>query len=608
MDAESETKNEVQGYPTWVDLQKDCVLCKAIDYAGPRVRLIRYLGPANQAEWTVPEEVQEVSFGAFFNLPELTKITFHASIEKVQEGAIVDLPNLKEFVLPAPTEGNEDKREVKYESPVLWDPKRLIVLAIANKAVAQDGTVTLPLEVKSIGTGALGGATDIVTLVIPKGLNTVEEGALARCSSIKEFKYRTEEQDEGLIKIKDGNKYLSSVKTVEGRTAETVHAVAAAAADGTVTIANPTGEIPLDIDEYAFSGFKGTYVALPSKLSDIKANAFEDSKVKNLDLRAATLDTVQLRHSAFDKAEEFRTIIVPAGATPTEEASICTTANDADFVFLVPSTEGTSPEVCKRPTYEGTVRGDVVEAPEAPDMDFGSGTCKATVVSPSDAALTLKGKSTIGCKTQLIDNTKVQGFTLAPGAKLTAHKALTIQTLTLEFENQGQGWQETGAPIVINTGATLTVEKVEGKLSGLLAKLPSAQWKDVPVDTTLVEGPGFTMDKCNEIVGNFAIKPDQETSIEFKAVCQDLSAGKLLAESPAKMVVSGTAPEPAPKPGPTEDGDDGDGNKEKDGLGGGAVAGIVIAVAVVVALVVGVATYLLVKKKNRVNQDNHASA
>ena len=252
-----------------------------------------YLNDVEVIELTIPSDVKQLNFAAFYGCTSLTKVIIHDGISVLEKSVFNKCTSLKEAVLPSNL--TEIKSYVFYECSSLSD---ISIPASVTKigAYAFSGCVALPVTDNiryadtylveavdknltagniKVGTRFIGGyafneCASMVSVTIPNSIIAIDPYTFRNCSSLTSVTIPNGVPEIGEYTF-DGCSSLSSVTIPNSVTSIGKYAFRGCSSLTSVTI--PNGVI--SIENYVFYGCSSlTSVTIPNSVTSIGNGAF----------------------------------------------------------------------------------------------------------------------------------------------------------------------------------------------------------------------------------------------------------------------------------------------------------------------------------------------
>lgn len=223
----------------------------------------------------------------FSTCKKLTKLRIPASVERIEEGALSDIDNLKEFIV--------DSANSQYCSygGNLYDKSKSVLLARPAGKTAT--TFTVPTSVKRIGKRAFYYSIYLKEVIIPEGVNEIGYEAFASCVGITRYQFPKK------MAVIEGGAFRNN--------------------QSLRTMILPEGIKVLEEGTFVCSNLKN--LVLPDSLEIICERTFEYSGLTSIEIP----DSVkEIRENAFYRCSELKEVVLPNSLTKIEDYTFCDTA------------------------------------------------------------------------------------------------------------------------------------------------------------------------------------------------------------------------------------------------------------------------------------------
>lgn len=174
-----------------------------------------YLNDSLLTDLTIPEDVTEISSGAFGGCSSITSVTIPSNVKKIGAGAFNRCNNLSSIAIEDGVEVIESGAfECSSGFKTITLPESLESLGSLSFACCDLEAINFPSKLTSIPSSAFYGC-DFTSLEIPSNIKTIDSGAFAYCEKLESINL-----SEGLTSIGTGTfaycKKLASVRLPEG--------------------------------------------------------------------------------------------------------------------------------------------------------------------------------------------------------------------------------------------------------------------------------------------------------------------------------------------------------------------------------------------------------
>ena len=159
--------------------------------------------PAGLTEYTIPDSVTTIGWGAFDGCSSLTSVTIPDSVTTIGNYAFFDCDSLTSVTIPdsVTTIGygvfSWCSNLQEFKSKFASEDGRCLIIDGTLNSFAPAGLIeyTIPYSVTTIGSYPFYGCSSLTSVTIPDSVTTIGDGAFRGCSSLQEFKSKFASED-----------------------------------------------------------------------------------------------------------------------------------------------------------------------------------------------------------------------------------------------------------------------------------------------------------------------------------------------------------------------------------------------------------------------------